>query len=530
MLLLLLKSSACLAIFMVFYKLLLEQTSAHTFKRFYLIGILIISIGIPFLTFRNYIEVPLIPNSVDKVVIPDVPKSLSNTIANTTSSNYLHIILWSIYGIGLFLFAFRFINNLSKLYKKIRQCPKREFNNFNLVLLNDNLPPHTFFNYIFLNKDDFQNNKIDNTVLLHEQTHARQKHTADILIIEVIQIIFWFNPLLVILKKFIKLNHEFLADKSVLKTGIDTSIYQNTLLSFSSNNQHPKLVNPINYTSLKKRFKIMKTKTSISNFMLRILILIPVLGYSVYGFSQKETIVKNGSAISQKDTYIKHINLIIKSEDNFVLNGKAVKMETLKDEIYALNPSMTEKQMQNFVFAYIIIEKDSQLPYAKNIYSFLFKNCNIIRRQIINIKNNTQPNIFKNPFEGKTIKEAQEIIDNETIDLTPREKSDSPWKVTVGVNAADLTLNSKLNMKDYNQNDLNEYNSLVNKFNKLPEDRKVVKVNDFLRLNELYVLIPEEKRVELKPYPDFLTPPKSDKQIVIDIINNGASCYLDNKY
>ena len=59
MLAILLKSSACLAIFMLFYKLCLEKTSAHTFKRFYLIGILIISIGIPFITFTEYVVVEI---------------------------------------------------------------------------------------------------------------------------------------------------------------------------------------------------------------------------------------------------------------------------------------------------------------------------------------------------------------------------------------------------------------------------------------------------------------------------------------
>ena len=65
MLEILLKSSACLAVFMLFYKLCLEKTSAHTFKRFYLIGVILISTSIPFITFTEYIEVQataFIPN------------------------------------------------------------------------------------------------------------------------------------------------------------------------------------------------------------------------------------------------------------------------------------------------------------------------------------------------------------------------------------------------------------------------------------------------------------------------------------
>jgi len=71
MLLLILKSSVCLAAFMLFYKLLLEKTSTHNFKRFYLIGIILISIGIPFITFTAYIEVQ--SQTFDIPVLEDYP-------------------------------------------------------------------------------------------------------------------------------------------------------------------------------------------------------------------------------------------------------------------------------------------------------------------------------------------------------------------------------------------------------------------------------------------------------------------------
>ncbi|GAB1858431.1 hypothetical protein MHTCC0001_32680 [Flavobacteriaceae bacterium MHTCC 0001] len=206
--------------------------------------------------------------------------------------NYWPYILWGIYGIGILLFSFRFVNNLNKIIKKIKYSPKQDYNNTKLVLLSENIPPHTFFNYIFLNKNDFESKNIDKTVLQHEATHANQRHTIDILFIEVIQIIFWFNPLFVLLKRYIKLNHEFLADQSVLSMGVDISKYQNTLLTFSSNKTYSALVNPIGYSSLKKRFKIMTTQTSITSLFFRSIILMPLLLFSVFGFSQKKTVLK----------------------------------------------------------------------------------------------------------------------------------------------------------------------------------------------------------------------------------------------
>ncbi|MCF7559954.1 M56 family metallopeptidase [Sabulilitoribacter multivorans] len=286
MLLYILKSSACLAIFMLFYKLCLEKTSVHTFKRFYLIAAILISIGIPFITFIQYVEVqPLnFTNDINNINTADL-------IESKTFMDYLPTILWTVYILGAALFLFRFIKNLFHLFKTIQENPKLKTQNFINVLLKDLIAPHTFFNYIFLNKVKYDNHQIPREVLLHEQTHARQKHALDILFIEILQIIFWFNPLLYFIKKDIKLNHEFLADQAVINKGINTKHYQQLLLAFSSNASNYQLANAINYSLIKKRFTVMKTKTSKTSFWLRSLLLLPLLAISLYSFSNKKEVI-----------------------------------------------------------------------------------------------------------------------------------------------------------------------------------------------------------------------------------------------
>lgn len=487
MLIIVLKSTFCLAVFMLFYKLLLENTSIHKFKRFYLLSILFLSIALPFITFTNYIEIPFASNPSNLVLENNTETKVP--LINNPSPNYLSLILWTIYGIGVILFTLRFTKNLNKLFKKIKYSQKQEYNNLNLVLLEEKVLPHTFINYIFLNKKEYDDNTINNTVLLHEQTHALQKHTIDILIIEVIQLIFWFNPLLILLKKHIKLNHEFLADQEVLNHGVDASEYQNTLLTFSSNNPYSTLVNPINYSSLKKRFKIMKTKTSKSNLFLRISLLIPLLAFSVYGFSQKETITKSNSSLSENNA-IKEVNLLILSKTNLVLNGKPVKFKNLGKEVNTINSHLTVEQKQKFLIASIEIKDNQLLNFAKEISDFLYKQCNIRASSITNIEIDKTSNPYTSPYLNKTIKEAQEILDNQTIDLSPPKNSNSPWKVTVGVNAAGLN-NMILNnvntpQKNASQKEIDEYNALAKNFKAKPENKRTVKLNDFSRLHELY--------------------------------------------
>ncbi|PIA78487.1 hypothetical protein BFR04_02840 [Gaetbulibacter sp. 4G1] len=287
MLLFVLKSSACLAVFMVFYKLCLEKTSAHTFKRFYLIGVILISISIPLITFTEYIELSK----------TDFENALPIEVTDQSKTFYdlLPVILWSIYVLGLIIFLFRFFKNIYRLFQKIKTNPKLKSENFINVLLNDLIIPHTFLNYIFLNKTKYENKLIPDEVLLHEQIHAKQKHALDILFVELFQILFWFNPLLYFIKKDIKLNHEFLADHAVLKQGIDSSTYQKTLLTFSSpnsfrDNQNQQIVNAINYSLIKKRFTVMKTKTSKTIIWLRSLIILPLLAILIYSFSNKAII------------------------------------------------------------------------------------------------------------------------------------------------------------------------------------------------------------------------------------------------
>jgi len=293
MLIYILKFSACLSIFLVFYKLFLEKENMHQFKRFYLIGAVLIAIGIPLITITQYVE-PL-------NVISDFSTSpqllADNSSSNENIINYLPSILWGIYALGVLLFGLKFGFNLFQIIFKIKRNPKLRTNNFINVLLKDLITPHTFFSYIFLNKSKYENQEIPQEVLLHEQTHANQKHSIDILLIEIMQVIFWFNPLIYLTKKSIKLNHEFLADKAVLNNGIQAKNYQHILLAFSINQREPQLANAINYSSIKKRFTVMKTQTSKQKVWFRSLILLPLLALTLYSFSDKIEIIKEANQI-----------------------------------------------------------------------------------------------------------------------------------------------------------------------------------------------------------------------------------------
>ncbi len=298
----LLKSTVCIALVFAFYKLILEKESMHRVKRFYLLGGIVASFLAPLITFTKYVEAtPNLSPVTNNATITLLPSQIQS------GPDYLSIILWSVYFLGVVFFAFKFGKNLFIITQKIAKNQRIRNRNLFHVLLKIPTTPHTFFNYIFLHKETFEANAIPNEVLLHEQIHAEQKHSLDTLFIEVVQIIFWFNPLVYLIKQAIKLNHEFLADQGVLAQGTDKSFYQNILLAFSSGATTPIMANSINYSSIKKRFTVMKTNTSRKTKWLKSLLILPLLSLILYGFSNRELMIvpegqsSHASILQQKD-------------------------------------------------------------------------------------------------------------------------------------------------------------------------------------------------------------------------------------
>lgn len=291
----LLKSSACMAVFLLFYQFLLERENMHQFKRFFLLGALLLSLIIPALVFTEYVDAA--PQSYSSLANNSVEEGMMMLEEPPSDMDVINwsLLLWTFYGLGLFAFGLRFSKHLYQILLRIRKNPKLKGSFMTKVLLQAKMPPHTFFSYIFLNQGEFEKGDIPNEVLLHEETHAKQYHTIDVLLIELLQVVMWFNPLLLLFKKHIKLNHEFLADNAVIKKNKDPKKYQNTLLSYLSSDSAQKyqsvtMANAINYSSIKKRFTIMKKETSKSRILIRTVLIVPLCALLFYGFSSKKIV------------------------------------------------------------------------------------------------------------------------------------------------------------------------------------------------------------------------------------------------
>lgn len=336
----LLKSGGCLLVFYLFYVLFLEKENMHVYKRIYLLSILVVSFLIPLVTFTNYVDVvEQIQPMIASGIVTEFP-----IIVATEQQNYLPIILWSIYSLGVLLFGLKFIKNSYEIIRRIKNNPKEKSGETTSVLLNEDIVPHTFFNFIFFNKQQFISHQIPKEVILHEETHASQKHSIDVLLLEFLQVVFWFNPVLFLLNKSIKLNHEFLADQAVLNNGANTKTYQQILLAYSSNASQLQLAHAINYSSIKKRFTVMKAHTSKKKIWLRSFVLLPVLALLLFSFS---TIIQQEKATPKQ---VAEYNTLAKKYNEQPKNSMVVKLKEVNriEYLYKLMTPSQKKKAEKF--------------------------------------------------------------------------------------------------------------------------------------------------------------------------------------
>lgn len=285
----LLKSGLCLALLLAFYHLVLEREKMHTFNRFYLLGSILFSFLAPL--YIIYIE-------ATEVLETFVPTTTESFVFMTETPieepfNYAPY-YFGFYALICLLMMFRFAKNLFHIVQKIRNNQHIKIDNATLVLVDDEISPHSFWNYIFVNKQQYFNEELENELYTHELTHVTQKHTLDIIIIELLQIVFWFNPMFYFIKKAIKLNHEFLADSSVINTYKNTKDYQYLLLNKSYKNEYY-LASNLTYLLTKKRLQMMTKQSSRSILLLKKLAVIPLLTGFIFLFAERVEAVENST-------------------------------------------------------------------------------------------------------------------------------------------------------------------------------------------------------------------------------------------
>jgi TonB family protein len=184
------------------------------------------------------------------------------------------------------VFAGFFIYQILGLLAIIRRHGLKRRGSFFIVTIPDNLPAFSFFNILFVNTSVSFDLK-GSPVFRHEMAHARQFHSADIILLEIVKILQWFNPFIYIMQRFLKETHEYLADEAVLEQNSDSAGYRLLLLSQVFGIQ-PGISNYFNHSLIKKRFTMMSKEKSPVIRQVRYLLVLPMAIILLLIFSSQE--------------------------------------------------------------------------------------------------------------------------------------------------------------------------------------------------------------------------------------------------
>ncbi|MCV2485969.1 M56 family metallopeptidase [Flavobacterium sp. SH_e] len=351
----LLKSGLLLIVFFAVYKLLLENEKMFRFNRVYLLASLIFSLIIPLQLFS--IE-PLFSTKIKAVQLDEIMIVTNKTMLNEISlSGILTFLLSVVYGVIVLILFVRFAINVSSFYRKMKKNKIEFIKGERVVLMKESILPHSFWNAIFINEKDFKNGKIPSELIAHEKAHLNQKHTLDILFVEVLQIVFWFNPLFVLFEKAIKLNHEFLADEAVNKQFGEIKNYQNLLLDFVSQKNTVALASNINYLITKKRLIMMTKKESTIKSAFKVLAVFAVCIVLLFAFST-ETVAQE--VAKEKD--FKNVT-DVGVQPSFP--GGIVEFYKFVGQNYKMPEEVIKQKLNGKVYVQFMIETDGSLTGIK---------------------------------------------------------------------------------------------------------------------------------------------------------------------
>lgn len=274
------KVNVALAVLYVFYRLAFSKDTFFGLRRLILILIYITSFAYPFFSFDAWTVVnPQSPtvqvvSTFYQMMLPEVIVTGATTGNAAVPWARVGIIL--LYTLGAGLLLMRTLLELWSIYKSLRRYPATVIQGIRVWLVPGEQEPYSFFRWIFLHPQ-LHTEKEVGEILIHEQTHVQEWHSADILLSQAIIILCWFNPFAWMMRSEIRMNHEYLADRRVVNSGCDKKAYQYHLIGLKHTSlAAANLYNNFSILPLKKRIKMLNKKRTRNIMKSKYLMFIPV--------------------------------------------------------------------------------------------------------------------------------------------------------------------------------------------------------------------------------------------------------------
>lgn len=284
-----LKTSICLTGFYLFYRLLLSKETFHHFNRIALLGTLLLSLLIPFceITVPDKSEVQQTLLTIEQTLT--LANHVPHAEVHATSSSippWLPVLL-GIYLLGILFILGRHLYSLFHMLRLLRNGRQERLEKGTILIIHDkNIAPFSWMKYVVISEKDLQENSKE--ILIHEMAHVHNYHSIDLLLCDICIIFQWFNPASWLLKQELQNIHEYEADETVIRQGINAKQYQLLLIKKAVGTRLYSMANSFNHSKLKKRITMMLKEKSSPWARMKYLYILPVAAITLTAFARPE--------------------------------------------------------------------------------------------------------------------------------------------------------------------------------------------------------------------------------------------------
>ncbi len=280
------KVAVCLALFYLFHKLLMSRDTFHTFNRFAILSMMLLSLVLPLVHLSLDSEAGInrgtvaLEGLVAQTVVADGGNGVGEGLTLTQ-------VLLAAYVLGVVLFVGKALLSVGSLLRLIRRARCVEVRNgIRIYTMQGDISPFSWFRYIIMSEKDWQENRRE--IVLHEMAHIRRCHSMDVAVCNMMIVFQWYNPAAWLLKRELQTVHEYEADEAVLSAGVDATHYQMLLIRKAVGERLFSMANNLNHNSLKKRITMMKIKRTNPMQKAKVAFVLPLAAMTVAAFASQK--------------------------------------------------------------------------------------------------------------------------------------------------------------------------------------------------------------------------------------------------
>ena len=360
MLIYLLKVNLLLAALYALYRLLLHRDTFFAWRRATLLAIVVVSLLAPLPALQGWTE-GVLPGQVAQGITAEawLPEFIVTPQGAEAAGNDSPLLTYlaMAYAAGALLLVGRMLVQLLAIVRLSRRCPATTIGGTRVRLLPRGEAPFSFFRLIFVCPEAHSPQELDE-ILAHEQTHARQVHSADVLVAELACALCWPNPAAWLLRRDVRNNLEYLADHHVLASGFDARAYQYHLLGLAYPKAAATIYNNFNVLPLKERIKMMNKRKTRNIGRLKYLFFLPVAALLAAACSgnQKQEQPAEQPTQEQTATPTKEADMaevvVVGYDDNLInlIQGQVYDVAEVPPEFPEGIPALTKFLAQNIKY------------------------------------------------------------------------------------------------------------------------------------------------------------------------------------